>query len=85
MHRSLLVFDYELVVDAFRVFQKGAHDVSARHAPRASSRSGIARTHRTGKRTARASRGSVDAPNRQPARLNSAAPCPEHALRVGIP
>ena len=37
MHRSLLFFGYELIVDAFGLLQKGAHDVSARHAPRASS------------------------------------------------
>ena len=54
--------------------------------PAQAARSGIARTHRTGHWTARASRGSVDAPNGQPARINSAAPCPEHAPRseVGI-
>ena len=37
MHRSLLFFGYELIVDAFRLLQMGAHDVSARHAPRVSS------------------------------------------------
>jgi hypothetical protein len=42
MHRSLLVFGYKLVVNAFRLFQKGAHDVSARHAPAQAARSGIA-------------------------------------------
>ena len=48
--------------------------------PAQAARSGIARTHRTGHWTARACRGTVDAPNGQPARINSAAPCPEHAL-----
>jgi hypothetical protein len=57
-HRSLLSLGYELVVDAFRLFQKGAQDVSARHAPGArqrvggaAARSGIARTHETGQPT----------------------------------
>ena len=48
-HRSLLSFGYELVVDAFRLFQKGAQDVSARHAPRreaASRRCGSEKRHR---------------------------------------
>jgi hypothetical protein len=48
-HRSLLSFGYELVVDAFRLFQKGAQDVSARHAPRreaASRRCGSEKPHR---------------------------------------
>ena len=48
MHRSHLFFGYELIVDAFGLLQKGAHDVSARHAPRVSSRSAITRTHQTG-------------------------------------
>jgi hypothetical protein len=49
MHRSLLSSVYELVADAFRLFQKGAHDVSARHAPRreaASRRRGSEKRHR---------------------------------------
>ncbi len=38
MHRSGLSFGCELVVDALRLFQRGAHDVCARHAPRRASR-----------------------------------------------
>jgi hypothetical protein len=95
MHRSLLSFGCELVADALRLFQRGAHDVSARHAPRRETASSSSESEAWQRKAAtpgamkpagrfELSRSSLDAPNGAIVGSSNIGDTKEHTARCGV-